>query len=287
METQRVFFKDNQVRKTLHNNEWWFAIIDVVEMLTDSENPQQCWDELKIKLYQEGCVGLSENIERLKISSANRNFSIADCINTETLLRIIQSISSSKAEIFKSWLARVAYETVQELENPEMAVNRTRTLYKAKGYSDNWIDKRLLSIIVREKLTDEWTNRDVNPGREQNELAEEISKAAFGVTPDQHKNIKGLKSQNLRDHMNDIELIFSMLGEAATTEITRADDAKGFHEGKHSARKGGDVAGKARKDLERKTRKRVVSHENYLTTPESIKRIEKKSRRVKLWAITR
>ncbi|MEW5818447.1 MAG: phage antirepressor protein, partial [Spirochaetota bacterium] len=169
-----------------------------------------------------------------------------------------------KAEPFKRWLAKVGYERVLEIEDPELATKRTRAIYKAKGYSDGWIEKRMRGIAIREELTDEWKKREVKEEREYGILTAEIAKAAFGVTPSEHKKIKGLDSENLRDHMTDLELIFSMLGEAATTEITRADDAKGFKKSKVAARKGGEVAGKAREDLERKTRKRVISPLNYL-----------------------
>jgi hypothetical protein len=176
-----------------------------------------------------------------------------DCANTKGIFRIIQSIPSPKAEPFKRWLAKVGYERVQEIENPELATKRTRMLYKLKGYSDDWIEKRMRGIAIREELTDEWKKREVKEKKEFEILTAEIAKAAFGVTPAKHKKIKGLKRENLRDHMTDLELIFSMLGEAATTEITKVDDAKGFHESKHAARKGGEVAGKAREDLEKKT----------------------------------
>jgi hypothetical protein len=199
-----------------------------------------------------------------------------NCANTEGIFRIIQSVPSPKAEPFKRWLAKVGYERVQEIEDPELGTKRTRALYKAKGYSDDWIEKRMRGIAIREELTDEWKKREVTREKEYAILTAEIAKAAFGITPEKHRRIKGLKRENLRDHMNDLELIFSMLGEAATTEITRVDDAKGFQESKHSARKGGEVAGKARKDLEQKTGKRVVSDENYLTTPQGIKKIERK-----------
>ena len=191
-----------------------------------------------------------------------------NCANTEGIFRIVQSIPSPKAEPFKRWLAKVGYERVQEIGDPELATKRTRTLYKAKGYSDDWIEKRMRGIAIREELTDEWREREVRREKEYAILTAEIAKAAFGVTPAEHKKLKGLIRENLRDHMTDLELIFSMLGEAATTEITRADDAKGFQESKSAARKGGDVAGKAREDLEKKTRKKVVSPENYLDIPQ-------------------
>jgi hypothetical protein len=199
-----------------------------------------------------------------------------NCANTEGVFRIIQSIPSPKAEPFKRWLAKVGYERVQEIENPELGTKRTRALFKAKGYSDEWIEKRMRGIAIREELTDEWKSRDVKQPKEYEILTAEIAKAAFGITPSLHKNLKGLKRENLRDHMTDLELIFTMLGEASTTEIARVDDAQGFIENKHAAVKGGSVAGKARKDLERKTGKKVVSSENYLSEPENRKRLGRK-----------
>jgi len=276
METNIAVFKGKEIRKTIHKNEWWFSIIDVIEALTGSDRPRKYWSDLKKKLLQEGYAELSERIGQLKLQSSDGKSYATDCANTEGIFRIIQSVPSPKAEPFKRWLAKVGYERVQEIEDPELATKRTRALYKAKGYSDDWIEKRMRGIAIREELTDEWKNREVRREREYAILTSEIAKAAFGITPGKHKKIKGLKRENLRDHMNDLELIFSMLGEAATTEITRVDDAKGFQESRHAARKGGEVAGKARKDLEQKTGRRVVSRENYLTTPQGIKKIERK-----------
>jgi hypothetical protein len=199
-----------------------------------------------------------------------------DCANTEGMFRIIQSIPSPKAEPFKRWLAKVGYERIQEIEDPELATKRTKALYKAKGYSEDWIEKRMRGIAIREELTDEWNNRGVKEQTEYAILTAEISKAAFGLTPTQYKKLKGLKRENLRDHMNDLELIFSMLGEAATTEITRNRDARGFVENKQAAAEGGGIAGDARKALEIKTRKRVVSKQNYLNQPQNKKLLEKK-----------
>ena len=275
-ETQLAVFKGKKIRRTIHKNEWWVSIIDVIEVLTGTERPRKYWNDLKKKLADEGYNELSDKIGQLKLRSADRKLYNTDCANTETMFRIIQSIPSPKAEPFRRWLAKVGYERVQEIEDPELGTKRTRALYKAKGYSDDWIEKRMRGIAIREELTDEWKKRDVKEKKEYEILTAEIAKAAFGVTPGQHKNLKGLKRQNLCDHMTDLELIFSMLGKAATTEITQADDAKGFSENKKSARKGGDVAGKARKDLEKKTGKRVVSDENFLTTQEKKKRLKGK-----------
>jgi DNA-damage-inducible protein D len=276
METNIAVFRGKEVRKTIHKNEWWFSIIDVIEVLTGSDRPRKYWSDLKNRLTSEGYIEVSDKIGQLKMAAPDGKMRLTDCANTETMFRIIQSIPSPKAEPFKRWLAKVGYERVQEIEDPELATKRTRALYKAKGYSDDWIEKRLRGIAIREELTDEWKNRDVKQEQEYAILTAEIAKAAFGVTPGEHKELKGLKRENLRDHMTNLELIFSMLGEAATTEITRVDDAQGFDESKTAARKGGEVAGTARKDLEKKTGKRVVSPENYLSEPESKKRLVKK-----------
>ena len=276
METNIAVFRGKGIRKIIHNKEWWFSVVDVVSVLTDSVNPRDYWYKMKIRVKSEDAVELSTFCRQLKLESPDNKKYETDCANTEGIFRIIQSIPSPKAEPFKRWLAKVGYERIQEIENPELGTKRTRALYKAKGYSEDWIEKRMRGIAIREELTDEWKKREVREEKEYAILTAEIAKAAFGITPDKHKKIKGLKRENLRDHMTDLELIFSMLGEAATTEITRVDDAKGFHESKHSARKGGEVAGKAREDLERKTGKRIVSKENYLTTPQSVKKLKRK-----------
>ena len=276
MESNIAVFRGKEIRRIIHNKEWWFSIVDVVEALSGTDRPRKYWNDLKNKLTSEGYVEVSEKIGQLKMQAPDGKMRETDCANTETMFRIIQSIPSPKAEPFKRWLAKVGYERVQEIENPELATKRTRALYKAKGYSDDWIEKRMRGIAIREELTDEWKKREVKEKREYEILTAEIAKAAFGITPGAHKKLKGLKRENLRDHMTDLELIFSMLGEAATTEITRVDDVKGFHESRHAARKGGEVAGKARKDLEKKTGKRVVSLENYLTAPQDAKKLGRK-----------
>ena len=198
-----------------------------------------------------------------------------NCANTEGVFRIIQSIPSSKAEPFKRWLARVGYERIQEIEDPELASKRTRAIYKAKGYSDTWIEKRIRGIAVRDELTNEWKNRRVKEDKEYSILTAEISKATFDLTPSEYKNLKGLDRENLRDHTNDLELIFTMLGEAATTEIAKNIDAQGFDENKVSSKKGGKIAGDARKKLEIESGKKVVSKENYLNNPQDKKLLNK------------
>jgi DNA-damage-inducible protein D len=267
METSIAVFRGKEIRKTIHNNEWWFSVVDVGATLTNSADPGAYWRKLKQRLKEEGSEVVTF-CHGLKLMAPDGKMRNTDCANTEGIFRIIQSIPSPKAEPFKRWLAKVGYERVQEIEDPELATKRTRALYQAKGYSDDWIEKRMRGIAIREELTDEWKEREVRREKEYAILTAEIAKAAFGVTPGEHKKLKGLIRENLRDHMTDLELIFSMLGEAATTEITRVDDARGFQESKRAARKGGEVAGKARKDLEKKTRKKVVSPENYLDIPQ-------------------
>ncbi|MDO8452385.1 MAG: Bro-N domain-containing protein, partial [bacterium] len=214
--TKLAVFKGKGIRKTIYKNEWWFSIVDVVEALTNSHIPRRYWSDLKIKLKKEGFVEVYEKIVQLKLEAPDGKLRDTDCANTETVFRIIQAIPSPKAEPFKRWLARVGYERVQEIEDPELATKRTRAIYKAKGYSEAWIEKRMRGIEIRETLTDEWKNRDVGGNREYAILTSEISSATFGKTPGQYKKHKGLKRENLRDHMNELELIFSMLGEAST-----------------------------------------------------------------------
>ena len=272
MESNIAVFRGSGIRKTLHNNEWWFVVEDVVLALIDSKDPKQYIQRLKQRDPELG-KGWVQIVHTLSVETSGGEQRM-NCANTEGAFRIIQSIPSPKAEPFKRWLAKVGYERVQEIEDPELATQRTRAIYKAKGYSDDWIEKRMRGIAIREELTDEWKNRNVKQEQEYAILTAEIAKAAFGVTPGEHKKLKGLERENLRDHMTNLELIFSMLGEAATTEITKVDDAQGFDESKTAALKGGEVAGVARKDLEKKTGKRVVSPENYLNEPESRKRLK-------------
>ena len=264
-----VVFDDKEIRKTWHNEEWWFSVIDVIQSLTDSSNSRRYWSDLKRQLVEtEGFSELYEKIVQLKLTAPDGKMRETDCANTEGIFRIIQSIPSPKAEPFKVWLAKVGYERVQEIADPERASLRARELYRAKGYSEGWIEKRLRGIQIREELTDEWKAREVGQAREYSILTAEICKATFGVTPSEYKELKELKKENLRDHMTDLELIFTMLGEASTTEIARAKDAQGFDENKVAAREGGTVAGNARKELEFKSGNKVVTKVNYLTTPQ-------------------
>ena len=271
--TKIAFFRKKEIRKIIHNNEWWFVIADIVAALTDSVQPEGYIKDMR-RRDEELAKGWGQIATPLAIQTQGGPQKL-NCANTEGIFRIIQSIPSPKAEPFKRWLAKVGYERVQEIEDPELATKRTRALYKAKGYSEDWIEKRMRGIIVRETLTDEWNRRGIKEQKEYAILTAEISKAAFGMTPSEYKKFKGLGRENLRDHMNDLELIFSMLGEASTTEIAINKNADGFEENKKVAKQGGDVAGKARKDLEQKSGKKVSAKENYLQTPENLKKLKK------------
>ena len=276
-ENALVVFQDKKIRRTWHNKEWYFSIIDVVAALTDSPTPRQYWGKVKDREFVK--IELSPIWVQLKLTSADGKKYDTDCANTESMFRIIQSIPSKKAEPFKRWLAKVGYERVQEIENPELAQKRMKEIYKQKGYSDDWIEKRVRGIAIREELTDEWNKRDVKTEREYSILTAEISKATFGMTPSEYKKFKGLKKENLRDHMNDLELIFTMLGEASTTRIAKDKDAQGFIENKEAAKKGGKVAGVARKELEQQSIRKVSTPENYLSEPEKKKKLEDKSKK--------
>lgn len=268
-----VVFQEKNIRRTWHNNEWWFSVADICSVLTESVDAQAYWRKLKQRLGSEGSEPVTF-CHGLKLQAPDGKQRITDCANTEGIFRIIQSIPSPKAEPFKRWLAKVGYERVKEIENPELASNRARELYEAKGYPKDWIEKRMRSIAIRDALTDEWKTRGVNEGREYSILTAEIARATFGVTPGAHKKLKGLDvvktGNNLRDHMTDLELIFTMLGEASTTEIAKHQDAQGFKENRNVAKEGGTVAGNARKELEAKSGVPVVSAANYLPQPESL-----------------
>lgn len=261
--TAVALFEGVKIRRTWHEGKWWFSVTDVCAALTNSVDAGAYWRKLKQRLTEEGSEVVTF-CHGLKLAAIDGKKYATDCANTEGILRIIQSIPSPKAEPFKLWLARIGYERIQEIEDPELATKRTRALYKAKGYPEAWIEKRMRGIEIRATLTDAWKEHGVKEGKEYEILTAEISKAAFGMTPGEYKKLKGLKRENLRDHMNDLELIFSMLGEAATTEITKVEHPQGFHENKKVSKRGGNVAGEARVKLEKETSKRVVSRENYL-----------------------
>lgn len=255
------------------SHRWLFAVVDVIAALTESRNPQVYWRVLKKRLLTEGNESVT-NCNALKMAAADGKQRVTDVADAEQLFRLIQSIPSPTAEPFKRWLAKVGYERLEEIENPELAATRMRELYKAKGYSDAWIEKRVRGIAIRDELTNEWKKRGVKEQREYSILTAEISRATFGMTPAEYKEFKSLDkpADNLRDHMNDLELIFTMLGEASTTEIARNKDAQGFVENRDAASQGGAVAGRARRDLEKKSGKRITSKENYKQLPEAVAR---------------
>jgi len=267
---QIALFKGKKIRKTIYKKEWWFSVVDVVQALTDSPTPRQYWGKVKQREFTD--LQLSPIWVQLKLESSDGKKYETDCANTEGMFRIIQSIPSPKAEPFKRWLAKVGYERIQEIENPELATKRTKLLYELKGYPKDWIEKRMRGSAIREELTDEWKERGAETNRDYEILTAEISKATFGITPSEYKKYKNLKRENLRDHMDDFELILTMLGERTTTEIHRTKDTKGVPRLKDDARVGGQIAGSARKQIERKIKRPVVSKNNFLKNNE-IKKI--------------
>jgi DNA-damage-inducible protein D len=268
--TKIAIFQKKEIRKTINNNEWWFSVADVIEALTDTVDVRDYIKKMR-KRDKELDFYWGTNCPLLEMMAKDGKKRKITSANTEGIFRIIQSIPSPKAEPFKRWLAKVGYERIQEIEDPEIATKRTRAIYRAKGYSEAWIEKRMRGIEIRETLTNEWKKRGVKENPEYAILTAEISKATFGMTPSQYQKFKGLKRENLRDHMNDLELIFTMLGEASTTEIAKNKNSQGFNENKLTAQEGGSVAGKARKDLEKKSGKKISTRENYLQKVENKK----------------
>ena len=256
-------FEGKRIRKVFHEGEWWFSIIDVVEVLVGGDRPRKYWSDLKQKLAAEGYVEVSEKIGQLKMVAPDGKQRFTDCANTETMFRIIQSIPSPKVEPLKRWLARVGKERVDEIENPELAMARMQEIYEKKGYPKEWIDKRLRGIAVRQDLTDEWKSRGARTTLEYAILTNEIMQGAFGLKVEEYKQVKDLERENLRDHMNDIELILTMLAEATTTKLHRDRDSQGMAPLKKDAQDGGAVAGRTRKDIEAQTGKPVISAENF------------------------
>jgi DNA-damage-inducible protein D len=257
--TTMAAFNAPQIRKIWQDTEWFFSVIDVIVVLTNSTAPSKYWSALKKREPQ-----LSTICRRLKLPSADNKKYLTDCINREGVLRLIQSVPSEKAEPFKQWLAQIGIERIDETENPEMAIDRLKEIYQAKGYSDEWIERRLKSISIRKELTDEWKKRGVKEGQEYAILTAEIAQATFGVIPSEHAKIKGLTKENLRDHMTNFELIFTMLGEDATRQFAEIDDAQGFNENHDAAQTGGKAAGRALKAFEEDKKIKVVSASNFL-----------------------
>lgn len=274
-ETHTALFNGTMIRRKLVFGKWFFSVVDVVGVLTDSDNPRDYWYKMKIREKESSETELSTFCRQLKLKSTDGKEYETDCADTESLFRIIQSIPSKKAEPFKRWLAKVGYERIQEIENPELAQERMKSLYEQKGYSKEWIEKRLRGIAIRQELTDEWKQRGVQKDIEFAILTNEISKATFGKTIEEYKEFKKLKRENLRDHMDDLELIFTMLSEAATTRITKVHNAHGLNETTVAARHGGEVAGNARRELEEKTGESVLTSDNFLAIPEGQKKKRK------------
>lgn len=260
-----VIFKDKTIRRILHNNEWWFSVVDVVGALTDSAIPRRYWSDLKKQLLKtEGFAELYEKIVQLKLLSIDGKHYQTDCANTESLLRIIQSIPSPKAEPFKQWLAKVGYERIQEISDPEKSIDRARDNWKRHGRSEKWIQQRMMGQETRNKLTDYWKNHEVTKESEFAILTNIIHQEWTGISIKEHKNIKGLKNQNLRDHMNEAELIFTALAELSTRQVAETNNATGMEENKIASKIGGGIAKNAKTALENKTGKKVISTENYL-----------------------
>jgi DNA-damage-inducible protein D len=265
MNSKIILFQEKSIRRQLVDDVWFFNLVDVIETLTDSPQPRVYWSKLRKKLTDtEGVGQLFPIWKQLKFEGSDGKNYQMDAADTEGLLRIIMSVPSPKAEPFKLWLAQVGREHIEEIENPELAIDRARELYKAKGYSDEWIATRLKSIEIRQQLTDEWQNRGVKENQEYAILTAEISKATFGLTPSEYKEVKNLKRENLRDHMTNLELIFTMLGEEVTRDLAVQDDAQGFNDNFDAATRGGTAAGDARKRVELTRGKPVVSAQNFL-----------------------
>ncbi len=262
-----VLFEGNKIRRTLHDGEWWFVVEDVVGALTNSSNPKDYINKMR-RRDNELNKGYGQFVHTLSVLTDGGNQRMS-CATTAGTLRIIQFLPSPKAEPFKRWLSQVGYERIQEIENPELAQERMRRIYEQKGYSKDWIEKRLRGIAIRQDLTEEWKQRGITDNRDFAILTAEISKATFGITPSEHKKLKDLKQENLRDHMTDLKLIFNMLGEKVTTELSKQEKPTTFDKSKQVAKRGGSVAGVARKATEKELGKPVVSKENYLQSPQN------------------
>jgi hypothetical protein len=257
-------FESQRIRShwDAEKEKWYFSVVDVIQVLTDSNNPRRYWSDLKRKLEQEGFEQLYEILVQLKLASSDGKKYVTDCIDTEGLLRLIQSIPSPKAEPFKQWLAKVGYERIEETQDPERSIDRAMENYLKLGYSKEWVNQRLKSIEIRKDLTDEWENRGVKKGQEFATLTDIITQAWSGKTVKEYKQFKELKKENLRDNMTNLELVLNMLAEATTTEISKEKKPATLDENKEVARQGGTVAGNTRKEIESKTGKQIVSKQN-------------------------
>ena len=271
-----IIFQSKKIRRIWHEKQWYFSVIDVIAALTNSANPRDYWYKMKIRVKEEDGFEPSTVCRQLKMEASDGKMRETDCANTEAMLRIIQSVPSPKAEPFKRWLAKVGYERIEEIENPELAQERMKKLYEQKGYPKDWIDKRLRGMAIRQNLTDEWKERGIKDHRDYAILTAEISKATFGMTPSEYKRHKKLplkSNVNLRDHMTDFELIFTMLGEKVTTEISAKEKPKSMPASKQVAKRGGTVAGKAREETEKELGRSVISDDNYLPLQKKSKKL--------------
>ena len=277
-EKRMAIFEGKKIRRIWDEKKelWFFSVVDVIAALTESDNPQVYWRVLKKRLIDEGSSETVTKCNALKMVAADGKMRFTDTADTETMLRLVQSIPSPNAEPFKLWLARVGYERLEETADPELAINRALKTYLQKGYSPEWVNQRLKSIEIRKALTDEWEKRGAKETFEFAILTDEISKAWAGLTTKEYKNLKGLKKENLRDNMTNLELVLNMLAETATTEISQKREPVNFEQNKKVAREGGTVAGNARKEIETKTGRRIVTKENYLEKKQSKKLLSKK-----------
>ncbi len=263
--TKIAIFQGKQIRRIFWEEQWWFSVIDVIAFLTESKKARDYWHKMKVREKNTSEFELSTICRQFKLEAPDGKKRGTDCANAEGIFRIIQSIPSPKAEPFKLWLAKIGKERIDEIENPELGMNRVKSIYSQKGYDKNWVDKRMRGIAVRQGLTDEWTERGVTRPIEYAILTNDIMQNAFGLKASEYKKVKGLKKENLRDHMTDLELIITMLGEATTTQITQQKNSKGLAKLRDDAKIGGAVAGRTRKDIEKQTGKKVISKENYLS----------------------
>jgi len=269
-----IVFQDKEIRRLWHNDEWFYSVVDVCGALTESSNPRDYWYQVKKRLADEEKAQLSTICRQLKLESSDGKKYKTDCANSEGIFRIIQSIPSPNAEPFKRWLAKLGAERIEEIENPELAQERMKAIYEQKGYPKDWIDKRLRGIAIRQNLTDEWQERGITEQRDYAILTAEISKATFGMTPSEYKKFKNLPTKskaNLRDNMDDLELIFTMLGERVTTEISREEKPDTFTKNKSVAKRGGNVAGNARKETEKELGRSVISKQKFLANDDKTK----------------
>lgn len=272
-----ILFQSKEIRRIWYDDEWFYSVTDIIAALTESTNSRDYWYKMKIRVKEEDGFEPSTVCRQFKMEASDGKMRETDCSNTEGVFRIIQSIPSPKAEPFKKWLAKVGYERIQEIENPELAQERMKVIYEQKGYPKAWIDKRLRGMAIRQDLTDEWKERGIEHQKDYSILTAEISRATFGMTPSEYKKLKdipGKSKANLRDNMTDLELIFTMLGEKVTTEISQNEEPKGMPANKKVAKRGGGVAGKARKETEKELGRSVISKDNYLPKPEEKKKLK-------------